>query len=171
MIGRSLTRKDDGTAWTVMGDNGDGRWVVSPDKFGASPVALKPEQIREQFKNVRSAPSPERADEQGAWRQLGRNFMRALNPSESRRPKSRRKDGVLTPEERFRGLERKRAEELAQDPEAVADFGIGLLPVSEGVARELDAILAARDASETPLGRRVEPNIGPDEARRRLGHR
>jgi hypothetical protein len=137
-LGKTYKSKADNSQWRVTGyDEASSQFILSPVEFG-SPIAKSPDDLRRDFVNVRGATVPDASDDAGAWRKIGERFRRSADRSRSDA------NGLLTVEEVFAGAAQTRAEELAQDEDALADYAVGLLPVSPAVATALDAIVAER---------------------------
>ena len=171
MIGKTLTRKADKSAWTVTAyDEAQAAFTLTPVEFG-SPIGLSADELRREFSGARSVSPPDPTDEVKGWKTLGASFERAV------RRQRRGFDGVLTAEEILSGRARERAEQIAADEDALADYAVGLLPVSREVAAVLDEVIAAREAeADKPRRRRSkaeadENTLSAAEARDRLGHK
>lgn len=138
-LGKTYKKKSDGSHWTVTGyDEAYKEFVLSPVEFG-SPINRSPDDLRREFSNVRGTTVPGTITATAAWRKIGERLRR---PDRSRS----KLDGLLTVEEVFAGGAQTRAEELSQDEDALADYAVGLLPISPAVATALDAIIANRPA-------------------------
>jgi hypothetical protein len=161
MIGQALKRKDDKSVWKVVAyDEAQGQFVLSPEVFGPS-VALASEDIRAQFSNVRAAKAPDATDEVSAWKRFGESFERVA-------PRRSTINGSLTVEDVFAGRALAKAQEIAGNADALADYAIGVLPVSPAVAEHLEAILAEGEAAADRETSRAADLTASDA--RRLGH-
>lgn len=139
MIGRTITRKADKAVFTIAAyDEAQAAYTLAPVEFGAS-IAVAPDALRADFTGVRNPEAPA-TDEVSGWKKLGANFERAV------RRRGSCADGLLTPEDVLSGRARERAEQIAADEDALADYAVGLLPVSREVAAALDEIVAAQEA-------------------------
>lgn len=144
MLGTTVTRKSDRAKFTITGyDEAAATYTLAPDAFGPN-VAVPASELRAQFSGVGRNPDPTRTNETTGWKKIGEVFTRAAH----RRPHAQRADGLLTPEQVLNGEARDRAEEIAADPDRLADFAVGLLPVSQAVGVELDRILEERASVE-----------------------
>jgi hypothetical protein len=135
VVGNTYKSKADDSRWRVSAyDEAMGKFTLQPEEFGSARSA-SPDELRRDYSNVRGMTVPDTTDEQSGWNKLGAKFKG--------RTSTRRTgvDGLLTPEQVFRGEARARAQEIAQDPDSLADYEIGVLPISPIVARELDNIL------------------------------
>jgi hypothetical protein len=169
MIGRTITRKADRASFTIAGyDEAQATYTLAPVEFGPN-VAVTADKLCAEFSGLRNLSPLGATDEVIGWKQIGAAFERAA------RRERRGTDGVLTPEEVLSGRARERAEQIAADEDALADYAVGLLPVSKEVAAVLDAVLEERAAEADKPRRRSKPN--PDDTTlttadaRRLGHK
>ena len=167
IVGQTVTRKSDRSRWTISAyDEAQAAYTLAPVEFGPS-IAVPADALRASFSGVQGT-NPAATDEVGGWKKFGAHFERAINRQRAGR------NGLLTPEDVLAGRARERAEQIAADPEAMADFAVGLLPVAKEVAAVLDEIVAAEEADADRPRRRTEPPedaVTTAEARSRLGHK
>jgi len=171
MLGTTVTRKVDKVAFTVAAyDEAQGAFTLAPVEFGAS-IAVAAGRLRSEFSGVRNVEPPGTTDEVSGWKRIGANFERAM------RRQRITTDGLLTPEDVLSGRARARAEQIAADPDAMAEYAVGLLPVSKEVAAVLDEVVAEQEADADRKRPRSTATDGDDDtitttdARGRLGHR
>jgi len=169
MIGQTVTRKSDKVAFTIAAwDEAQSAYTLAPVvEFGPN-IGVPADKLRADFSGLRNVSPPGATDEVTGWEKLSASFERAFG-------RQRQFDGVLTPEDVFAGRARGRAESIAADPDALAEYAVGLLPVSKEVAVVLDEVLEARAAEADKPRRRSKPspdaNTLSTEDTRRLGHK
>lgn len=142
MIGKRITRKADKAKFKVTGQTEDGCWVLTPEHFGSA-IKISVDELKVKY-GVKDAPAPTRASEQEGWNRIGaafrEHFLRAqggVSPGRS-------------PEQTFQILSGADAvaARIAADEDRLAEFEAGLLSVPPDVAKQLDHIVAKRNAAD-----------------------
>lgn len=147
MIGVKLTRRSDGSAWTVVGQHGSG-WVVAPSEHGESPYAVPASVLAADFDTADAVSEPQAVDEVAAWQQLGARFRENIARAARPAPVT-----TMTPEEALtdpEGVAERIAQQIAADPDTLAEVEAGIRRVHPAVERELDRIATERK----PRGRK-----------------
>lgn len=142
MIGTRVTRTADKATFTITAQTDDGSWVLTPDEFGTL-IKVDPDELHTKY-GVKNPVSPKRTDEQQGWNRLGAAFRETFQRAQ------RGVMGGRSPEQTFAILSGAdaAAARIAADEDRLAEFEAGLLDVPPDVAKQLDAIVARRNAAD-----------------------
>jgi hypothetical protein len=141
MIGTKVKRKADQAEFTVTAQTEHGTWVLAPDDEFGPPLEATVEQLRDEY-GASKAAAPARPDEASGWQRFSQGFRENIARAKRGLPRQ------LSPEETFEILtgDEATAARIASDADLLAEYESALLDVPEPVARELDRLIAARNA-------------------------